>query len=186
MLAAVAEYHTRHPLETGIPREELRERFFGDAPVAVFEEALGHAIERGQVVAGDRIALAGRGIALSDEEARTRDALVQILSAAGLAPPDLSALETQIGDTPDAIDRLANLLVRQNVLVRVGGLLFHEAPLTLLKSDIRSLKQTGTATVDIATFKDRYNVTRKYAIPLLEWLDRERVTRRVGNVRQIL
>jgi selenocysteine-specific elongation factor len=186
MLAAVAEHHTRHPLETGIPREELRERLFGDAPVAVFEAALGHAIERGQVVAGDRIALAGRGIALSDEEARTRDALVQILSDAGLAPPDLSALETQIGDTPEAIDRLVSLLVRQEVLVRVGGLLFHESPLTLLKSDIRSLKQTGTATVDIATFKDRYSVTRKYAIPLLEWLDRERVTRRVGNVRQIV
>jgi len=186
MLAAVAEHHTRHPLETGIPREELRERLFGDAPVAVFEEALHHGIERGQIVAGDRIALAGRGIALSDKEARTRDALVQILSDAGLAPPDLSALETQTGDTPDAISRLASLLVRQKVLVRVGGLLFHEAPLTLLKSDIRSLKDTGSTTVDIATFKDRYDVTRKYAIPLLEWLDRERVTRRVGNVRHIL
>ena len=184
MLAAVAEHHARHALETGIPREELRERLFGDAPVAVFEQALRHGIERGHIVAGDRIALAGRGIALSDEEAR--NALVHILSDAGLAPPDLSALETQIGDTPDAINRLASLLVRQKVLVRVGGLLFHEAPLTLLKSDIRSLKQTGSTTVDIATFKNRYDVTRKYAIPLLEWLDRERVTRRVGNVRQIL
>ena len=187
MLDAVADYHARCPLETGIPREELRERLFGNAPVAVFEETLRVGIERGHFVGGDRIALVGRSVTLSDEEARTRNALVQILSEAGLAPPDPTALETRIGATPKAIDRIANLLMRQKVLVRVGGLLFHETSLTVLKSDIRSLKQTGTvSTFDVAAFKDRYNVSRKYAIPLLEWLDRERVTRRVGDVRQIL
>ena len=187
MLAAVAHYHARCPLEAGIPREELRERLFGNAPVAVFEEALRVGIDRGHIVGGDRIALAGRSIALSDEEARTHEAVVRILSEAGLTPPDPAALETRIGAASEAINRIANLLVRQKVLVRTGGLLFHEAPLALLKSDIRSLKQTGTVSIfDVAAFKDRYNVTRKYAIPLLEWLDRERVTRRVGDVRHIL
>ena len=143
-------------------------------------------IDRGHIVGGDRIAVAGRSIALSDEEARTREAVVRILSEAGLTPPDPAALETQIGAASEATDRIVNLLVRQKVLVRAGGLLFHEAPLTLLKSDIRSLKQAGTvSTFDVAAFKNRYNVTRKYAIPLLEWLDRERVTRRVGDVRHI-
>ena len=187
MRAAVAQHHDRHPLEAGIPREELRERLFGHAPVAVFEEAARRGIDRGQIVGGDRIALAGRSIALSDEEARTRDGIVRILNEAGLTPPDLAALATLVGAGPEAITRITNLLVRQNVLVRTGGLLFHEIPLSQLKSDIRSLKQADTtATMDVATFKKRYSVTRKYAIPLLEWLDRERVTRRVGDVRQIL
>ena len=187
MLAAVADYHVRCPLETGIPREELRERLFGNAPVAVFEEALRAGIERGRIVGGDRIALAGRSIALSDEEARAREAIVRILRDAGLTPPDLATVGTQVDAAPAAVDRIANLLVRQSVLVRAGGLLFHEAPLTRLKSDIRSLKQTGSvSTLDVAAFKERYNVSRKYAIPLLEWLDRERVTRRVGDVRHIL
>ena len=187
MRAAVAQHHDRHPLEAGIPREELRERLFGHAPVAVFEEALRRGIDRGHLVGGDRIALAGRGIALSDEEARTREALVRILSEAGLTPPDTGGLAALVGAGPEAVTRIANLLVRQHVLVRIGGLLFHEIPLSQLKSDIRSLKQAGTtATMDVAAFKQRYSMSRKYAIPLLEWLDRERVTRRVGDVRHIL
>jgi selenocysteine-specific elongation factor len=187
MRAAVAQHHDRHPLEAGIPREELRERLFGHAPVAVFEEAVRRGIDRGHIVGGDRIALAGRSIALTDEEARTREGIVRILNEAGLTPPDLTALATLVDAAPEAITRIANLLVRQHVLVRTGGLLFHEIPLSQLKSDIRSLKQAATtATMDVATFKQRYSVTRKYAIPLLEWLDRERVTRRVGDVRHIL
>ena len=56
-----------------------------------------------------------------------------------------------------------------------------------LKHDVLALKgQGGAAKVDVAAFKDRYGISRKYAIPLLEWLDRERVTRRVGDARVIL
>jgi selenocysteine-specific elongation factor len=55
-----------------------------------------------------------------------------------------------------------------------------------LKSEIQALKRNGTETLDVATFKSHFDLTRKYTIPLLEYLDRERVTRRVGNVRQIL
>ena len=187
MRAAVAQHHDRHPLEAGIPREELRERLFEHAPVAVFEEAVRRGIDRGHIVGGDRIALAGRSIALTDEEARTREGIVRILNKAGLTPPDLAALATQVGAAPEAITRIANLLVRQHVLIRTGGLLFHEIPLSQLKSDVRSLKHADTAaTIDVGTFKQRYSVTRKYAIPLLEWLDRERVTRRIGDVRHIL
>ena len=66
-----------------------------------------------------------------------------------------------------------------------------ENALDRLKTDIRALAQQGTAagapvTVDVASFKDRYGLTRKFAIPLLEWLDRERVTRRVGEKRLII
>jgi selenocysteine-specific elongation factor len=85
------------------------------------------------------------------------------------------------------IDRLATLLVRQGVIVRVGDLLFHHSALERLKQEIQSMKREGAIdTIDVATFKNRYNVTRKHAIPLLEYLDRERVTRRVGDVRKIL
>ena len=62
---------------------------------------------------------------------------------------------------------------------------FPEAELARLKTEIRALKQNGAvATLDVGAFKQRYNVSRKYAIPLLEFLDSERITRRVGDVRQ--
>jgi selenocysteine-specific elongation factor len=81
------------------------------------------------------------------------------------------------------------VLLRQKVLTRVDTLIFHVDALAALKEQVQALKAQapeGRATVDVATFKERYGVTRKFAIPLLEWLDRERVTRRVGETRVVL
>jgi selenocysteine-specific elongation factor len=113
--------------------------------------------------------------------------MVETLRAAGVTPPDPAALAAHIKVPVEVVNRIATLLVRRSVLVRVGDLLFHESALERLKGEIRSLKQRGAAeTIDVGAFKDRYNITRKYAIPLLEYLDRERVTRRVGDARRIL
>jgi selenocysteine-specific elongation factor len=187
LITAVTRYHASHPLEDGMPREEVRERLFASAPLPVFEQVLRVLTDRKRIVARDRIALAGHNVALTNDEARARDAMIETLRVAKLTPPDPSTLATQIGVPLDLITRIATLLVRRAQLVRVGDLLFHESALTQLKSEIQALKQSGaTDTIDVAAFKDRYNITRKYAIPLLEYLDRERVTRRVGDARRIL
>src|SRR2546426_4870388 len=80
------------------------------------------------------------------------------------------------------------LLQRQKVLVKVDELLFHEEALKQLKRDVTALKvsEGPNARVDVGMFKERFAVTRKYAIPLLGYLDRERVTRRVGDARVVL
>jgi selenocysteine-specific elongation factor len=187
VVAAVTRYHAGHPLEDGMPREEARERLFARAPLPVFEHVLRVLTDRKRIVARDRIALAGHNVALTHDEARARDAMVETLRAAKLMPPDPSMLATQIGVPLDVVTRIATLLVRRSELVRAGDLLFHESAMKQLKSEIQSLKQSGvTNTIDVASFKDRYNITRKYAIPLLEYLDRERVTKRVGDGRKIL
>ena len=182
----LAAYHARHPHEEGIPREELRERLFATAPSAVFDAVLTRLVNAKTIVARDRVALAGHSAALSDEESRARDGVLQVLSEASLTPPDRATLAQRLGTTPQVIDRIVTLLVRQKALVRAGDLLFHESALARLKEEIRALKADAVATLDVATFKDRYQVSRKYAIPLMEYLDRERVTRRVGDTRHIL
>ena len=187
VVAAVTRYHAGHPLEDGMPREEARERLFARAPLPVFEHVLRVLTDRKRIIARDRIALAGHNVALTHDEARARDAMVETLRAAKLMPPDPSMLATQIGAPLEVVTRIATLLVRRSELVRAGDLLFHESAMKQLKSEIQSLKQSGvTNTIDVASFKDRYNITRKYAIPLLEYLDRERVTKRVGDGRKIL
>jgi len=187
VVAAVTRYHAGHPLEDGMPREEARERLFARAPLPVFEHVLRVLTDRKRIIARDRIALAGHTVALTHDEARARDAMVETLRAAKLTPPDPSMLAAQIGAPLEVVTRIATLLVRRSELVRAGDLLFHESAMKQLKSEIQSLKQSGvTNTIDVASFKDRYNITRKYAIPLLEYLDRERVTKRVGDARKIL
>jgi selenocysteine-specific elongation factor len=187
VVAVATRYHASHPLEDGVPREEVRERVFARASPHVFDHVLHVLGERKRIVARDRVALAGHSVALTDQEARARDAMIEILRDAGLAPPDPSTLATQIGISLDVVHRIATLLVRRSLLIRAGDLLFHESALARLKAEIQLLKQSkSTETIDVGTFKERYNITRKYAIPLLEFLDRERVTRRVGDTRKIL
>jgi selenocysteine-specific elongation factor len=187
ILALVRQHHAAHPLEEGLPREELRERLFSTAAPGVFEHVLGELARAGQIISRDRVALRGHTLALTDDEARTRDAMLQILHQGGLSPPDGAELAARVGAGRDVVDRIGNLLVRQKVLVRLGDVLFHPAALQQLKDEVQSLKDRRiTDRIDVATFKDRYRVTRKYAIPLLEFLDRERITRRVGDARLIL
>jgi len=187
MLAAVTQHHADHPTAGGMPREELRERVFGRTRGAVFDHALHRLVDQGRIVARERVSLPGKRIALNADEARTREAILRMLGDAGLTPPDPGVLATRIAVKRELFDRVAELLVRQKEIVRAGELLFHSAALAQLKTEIRALKQHGAiATLDVAAFKQRYSVSRKYAIPLLEFLDSERVTRRVGDVRQIL
>jgi selenocysteine-specific elongation factor len=160
---------------------------FARAPQAVFDLVLGNLVGARQIVARERLALSTHTLALSDEEARARDLIERAYRDSGLKPPDRQSLATHAGVKPDVAERITSLLVRQKVLARVDELVFHETALQKLKEEVRSLREDGqAATIDVGTFKDRFGITRKFAIPLLEYLDRERITRRVGDTRQVI
>jgi selenocysteine-specific elongation factor len=185
--AMLSEHHRAQPLSDGIPREEARERLLGRGQAAVFERALEELSTAGTIVVRDRIALAGHRVALSPEEERARQAIERIVRDADLKPPDPASLAAAAGVSPMIVDRMIKLLLRQKVLVKIDTLVFHEEALRRLKAAVTSLKAGGPAPgIDVATFKERFGVTRKFAIPLLEYLDRERVTRRVGDARIVL
>ena len=191
LLADLAAHHRADPLSEGVPREELRERLFGRASPAVFSRVLGELAAEGRVVARDRVALAGHQASLSPAEEAARDAIEAALREGGLKPPDLATLRTASGAPGEVADRLIAWLVRRKAVVRVDTLLFHADALAGLKADIAALKQAAAGAsepvrLDVAAFKARYGMTRKFAIPLLEYLDRERITRRMGEVRIVL
>lgn len=183
----VEAFHRAQPLADGIPREEARERLFARADLSVFELVLTRLAAEGRMIVRDRLARPGHRLTLSETEQQACDAIDAAYRLGGLKPPDATALSTA-GIEPALVERMTTLLVRQKRLVRLDTLVFHSDALAGLKKDIQALKAPGQpkATVDVATFKDRYGVTRKFAIPLLEWLDRERVTRRVGAERVLL
>jgi selenocysteine-specific elongation factor len=188
LLAALGEHHASQPLSGGMPREEARERFFGRAAPAVFEHVVAELAGQQKIVARDRLAVAGHMVSLSTEETIAQAAIERLFSEGGLNPPDLSTLPAAAGVPAPVVDRVSRLLLRQKRLVKVDALLFHADALARLKSDIRSLKGSAGAgaRVDVPAFKERYGISRKFAIPLLEYLDRERVTRRVGDGRVVL
>jgi selenocysteine-specific elongation factor len=187
LVAVLQAHHQANPLAGGMPREEARERVFRRTSVAIFEDVLDDLVKAGRLVARDRLALEGHHVSLSPEEARAQRELERVYLSANLTPPDLAAATAEAGVPPGVATRVVALMVRNRVLVKVDTLLFHTASLDRLKVDVRGLKGAGTtARVDVASFKERYGVTRKYAIPLLEYLDRERVTKRMGEGRIVL
>ncbi len=188
VLEALASHHRSQPLSEGVPREELRERLFSRGHAAVFDRALSDLAAANRIVVRDRIALATHRLELSPEEERVRAVLERAYRDAGFTPPDLPSIAAAAGVATAVADRLLKLLLRQKVLVRVDTLVFHDEALKRLKADVAALKtaQGDAARIDVAMFKERFGVSRKFAIPLLEYLDRERLTRRVGDSRVVL
>ena len=183
----VRDFHQAQPLSEGIPREEVRGRLFHGAPLPLFERVLADLATAGVVVGRDRLAVAGRHVSLDAEEIIARDRIEAAVQDGGLKPPDTADLPAKLQLAPALVARILGLLVRQKVLVKLDTLYFHHDVLQGLKSDVVGLKTgAAAATVDVAAFKDRYGMSRKYAIPLLEYLDRERITRRTGDVRVVL
>ena len=185
----VAAFHKTQPMSEGLPREEAREKIFRRVDPAVFERVLADLKDRKAIVGTDRLALSTHRVSVTGADDRVRSAIVEAYRSAGLKPPDAAAVEAQAGAPKAIVEKVTTLLLREKVLVKLDTIVFHAGALQQLKADVAGLKAAspgGRATVDVAAFKDRYGVTRKFAIPLLEYLDRERVTRRTGDVRLVL
>jgi selenocysteine-specific elongation factor len=189
MLAGLSEFHRAQPLAPGLGREEARMRWFAGVPPAIVDEVVARLARAGSLVVSDVLRLASHRVALSSEDVALKAWLDRRYLDAGLAPPDVSALQGDAGRPAGDLDRVVGLMVKARELVRVDALVFHPQVLERLKRDVSALRAAapdGRATVDVKTFKETYNVSRKYAIPLLEYLDRERVTRRAGDARVVL
>jgi selenocysteine-specific elongation factor len=187
VLQRLGDHHRSEPLAEGMPREELREREFARAGDGVFEHVLSGLYEAGRIAGRDRVALASHRVSLSPAEEGARAACETAFREAGLRPPDPKEVAAAHGVPPEVMARVVQLLVRQKILVRLEAVYFHQSALDRLKQDLRALKdEAAGARIDVGTFKARYDVSRKFAIPLLEYLDRERVTRRVGDARVLI
>jgi selenocysteine-specific elongation factor len=153
----------------------------------VFDAVLDRLARDGMIGGRDRVALASHRVELSPVEQQARDAIEDAFRSAALKPASPGEIAAALGLDAALVDRLVKLLTRQRVLVRVEDLLFHADALARLKTDVQALKAgTQPAKVDVGSFKEKFGVSRKFAIPLLEYLDRERVTRRVGDARVVL
>lgn len=189
LVALVTATHTANAMSDGLPREEARSKLFAKIAPAVFETVIERLKARQALVGTERLALPTHKPTVAGADDRLRNAIIDSYRAGGLKPPDAASVAVAAKATGPIIEKLTSLLLREKVLVRLDTVIFHAEALEQLKQDVRALKDTATAgraTVDVAAFKDRYGVSRKFAIPLLEFLDRERVTRRTGDVRLVL
>jgi selenocysteine-specific elongation factor len=185
LLAALEAFHKANPLVGGISKEELREKL--GLHQTVMEAMLAQLTrDKKAEVSGEQVRLAGRGVELKDEEAKAKEQIEKAFAEAGLKVPLMKEVLDKLPVDKARAQKLVTLLLRDRVLIKLADdLVFHQTALQGLRQ-LMATQKSRTPKIDVATFKDLLGVTRKYAIPLLEYLDQQRVTRRVGDERIIL
>ncbi|HSE41762.1 MAG TPA: SelB C-terminal domain-containing protein, partial [Acidobacteriota bacterium] len=187
MRLTVESFHQKNPHLPGYQKEELRSRLLANVSPEIYQALLDHAVTSGVIqVQKDVVAVAGQKPRLSAEDEQMSEMLEQKVLETGIEFPGISELAVRTQKKPENVNKIMYLLVRQGKVVKVADDFFmHRKTVDEIKSKIRSLKSTQK-TFSVADFKMQFGVTRKYAIPLLELLDREGVTRRTGNERIII
>ena len=186
----VTSHHQAEPLSRGLALEVLRGRRFAHVPVELFRAVLAAVEQAGAVVVEkDIVRKPEHTRAVSGADAALRDRLEAVYREAALAAPSMTEAFTRVGlnaGTQQHGRKVLQVLIDAGSLVRVDGeMFFHRDALEDLKAKLRA-HAAKEKSIDVPTFKELASISRKYAIPLLEYFDRERVTRREGDRRVIL
>ncbi|MCC6826534.1 MAG: selenocysteine-specific translation elongation factor [Acidobacteria bacterium] len=183
--AAVENFQKREPLDKGMPVEALREQAFRGVVEAVSDAVLRELEADGTVRVTAGFAAAGSGgMQLPTADKVLLDKILDIYTVSRLSVPRLDELIADIGVSKDKCLKLLTLLVDRGELIRAAAeFYFSKAEIDALISKLRA---PGRGQFDVAEFKAAAGVSRKYAIPLLEYLDHERITVRVGDKRQLI
>ncbi|HEY1925717.1 MAG TPA: selenocysteine-specific translation elongation factor [Candidatus Acidoferrum sp.] len=181
-------FRKENPLSPGISREDLRASIGRLVRPETFRAALEELAREKKIdVQGELVRPAGATVLLDSEEALAKQQIEGAFAQAGLAVPTVKEVLAKLSVDPKRAEQILQILLREKVLLRVTPeLVFHRDALAHLKVRLASYKKEKGERIAVPAFKEMAGVSRKYAIPLLEYLDRERVTRRAGDERVIL
>ena len=175
IVRTVREFHRKTPLLPGIARQELR----GSAPVFVLDALLAEAKE--VVAEGELVRSRGHKLVLKEDEEQARGKIERAFEEAGLAVPAVAEVLAKSGVEAARARSLLQILLREKRLVRISEeLVFHETAIGQLHE---LMGRHRGERFRVPEFKEWTGISRKYAIPLLEFLDREKITRREGDER---
>jgi selenocysteine-specific elongation factor len=188
LAAQVEAFRKANPLQPGISREALRVSLGRRVRPETFRAVLAElAAEKKVDVQGETVKPAGAEITLLPEEAKAKEQILSAFATAGLTVPGVQEVLASLAVEPRRAEKLLRILLLEKNLVRVSPeLIFHRAALAHLKERLATYRKGRGERISVPAFKELTGITRKYAIPLLEYLDRERVTRRAGDERVIL
>ena len=181
------QYHTANPLKEGMKREELRSRFLPQQEQAVANGLLDYyaRVERIKFTNG-MASLFKFKVKVDEEAARMTEAMETIYRQAGYAPPTTDEVLGQMGKDQKKAQQVHAALVGSGTLVRMDAqMCFHrEAYDEAVRQIVEQCRAQGQIT--LAEVRDLLGTSRKYAMAILDTLDREKVTKKVGDVRVLV
>jgi selenocysteine-specific elongation factor len=193
VVAEVERYHKREPLARGMLRETLREKLFAHSAPELFNGVIARLEAQSKVVSEKDIVRSSKhSVGLSEQETELSKHIEQIYLAAGVEAPTIDEAMTKANVAApqrNQARKILQLLIDDRTLVRIQADMFmHTKVVQELKTKLQTYasQHEPDRLIDVPGFKDLAGVSRKYAIPLLEFFDREQVTRRAGDKRLIL
>jgi selenocysteine-specific elongation factor len=182
LVQAVRKFHAQNPLLPGIAKQDLRARELPNSPPFLIDALLAEATDL--AVEGETVRSRAHKVTFKEDEEQARGAIERAFEQAGLAVPAVAEVLAKSGVEAARARTLLTMLLRENRLTRVSAdLVFHRSAIDRLRELLAAHKAQR---FNVAAFKEWTGVSRKYAIPLLEYLDRERITRREGDDRLVL
>ncbi|MBW1785155.1 MAG: selenocysteine-specific translation elongation factor [Deltaproteobacteria bacterium] len=182
VVETISRYHGEFPLKIGLPKEELRSRTEGAKNVKLFNYVMNQLTKEDVVVQEkELVRLKEHQVTLAQDQEKARDRLEKIYREKGLQPPYLKEIA---GEFPGKTAKeVLAVMLEEGIVIKVKeDLYFYGKAIEALKDRmIDFLKANGEITTP--QFKDMTGVSRKYAIPLIEYFDKSQITVRVGDNR---
>lgn len=179
------EYFQKDRLAEAMPKAEAARRILRGRAADLAPVYFGWLeAQKVLTVQGDQVTLPGRSAQLTGEESKLSTAVVEKFDKGGLTPPSPGEVARELNAKPQILDGVIRHLVTRGQLVRLpDGLILAASAVAGLKRDLLA---TSWDRFSVADFKDRFGLSRKWAIPLLEHLDSTGVTRRLGDERMVV
>ena len=186
ILRALSRLHSAHPRQSAIPRVHLAAAVPDLANDALVAGILDRLKQQGRVMADARtVALPGHEARLSQGERRLKETLAEAIRTGGMSPPDASELAASAGSRSSAVPDLLALLRDEHRITEIHSGLYLDADIEAeLRRRVRERLLDGS-TMTMAELRDLLGTTRRYAVPIGEYLDRISLTRRDGDLRRL-
>lgn len=186
-LVSIEGFHESSPLSVGVSRGDLKNKVCSSAPNLVFQAVVEELKGRKAIeISKNLIHVFGRTVTFSATQELIKQEINKEFDSAGIKLLTPEELIKKLKLEPDTARKILKLMILGDFVVKVtDDLIIHREALTKLIGILRSTKGSEME-IGVGEFKDLFDLSRKHAIPLLEYLDRERVTRRVGDSRVIL
>ena len=183
-LKELKSYHENNPLKKGILKEELKSKLPWVVEVKLYNHLLNILSQEGHLqMEKDKVWLSGYSPLLEGKQRETKEKIVKVYEESGLQPPTVKDLVSQLSGKEEEVKNILGLLAGEGTLMKVKeDLFFHEQAINRLREQLLAFL-VSKGEIDAPQFKELSQVSRKYAIPLLEYFDSIKLTVRVGDKR---
>ena len=180
----LADYHAKNPMKEGAGRGELASSAAAGVPVKLFHMLIERMLKQGEIESSaEAIRLAGHKVSMASDQAKVKEGIFRAYEQAGITPPNMKDVLADLGVTRKEVQEVLSILLREGKLVRVTDeIYYYTGAMQALRDKVEGyLRQNGE--MGAPEFKELTGLSRKYAIPVMEHLDKEKLTIRVGDKR---